>query len=161
MSCIMLSNESLAILANSCAKISIHPDYYQISAPSSLCNALHALPSFEVNRRAQKIFERLYLLNANAYDERYKKMVVNLAPSIDLNMYDSIQPVEYDPKNRICIVKPFHYRLYKIIQCYLYQVDDNKTTRTDPLVLALYDLKESIGLYIIENTVEYHAACWG
>ena len=162
MSCMMLTDESLAILSMACAKITTYPEQYQIFPPYSLQNALHGLPSNNTEARAQKIFDRLYLLNLSAYAERYRENFVPIVPDINLNTYYDILPrYEYNPKTKTGTVHPIHYRLYKIIQCFLYQVDDGKEARTDPLVLGLQDLERYIANYIISNTTAYNTAPWG
>ena len=97
----MLTDESLAILSMACAKITTYPEQYQIFPPYSLQNALHGLPSNNTEARAQKIFDRLYLLNLSAYAERYRENFVPIVPDIDLNTYYDILPrYEYNPDRK-------------------------------------------------------------
>lgn len=161
MSCLIMSPEAHAALANTLAGILNHGfNRFGFSAPDSLCRELADCSSAGYYH-ADRIFSRLYRLNARAYAHRYNEHpeLVDLVPVPRMpSVPDLAEPRRCDNWHEKLF--PWHYRFAKLLDCLIYQAEED-ATRTDPLLLALIDLSHIYTAFLVHNTDDYANAPWG
>lgn len=156
MSCFLLSEKSLAILAAFIERVGVSGfDTTGISCPESLrCEMGEDITS------DKKIFYRLYDLNKRAVCGRYKINFTecNLAP--DYIRADISKIVKWNNVSGSFVVESWHYQIIKTLSCFIYQSDEDETRR-DPLLQGLKDLYSTLSEFIICNNEEYIKSVWG
>lgn len=131
-------------------------DYLGYSIPRELHDALNLEKS---TNNEKHIFNALYSLNVKAVNGRYP----DTEPTPEFCDMPKNYPTLHHPQewsNGHAIIKPWHYRLLKTLQCFNYQCCED-ATRNDPLFLALEELEKTIVFYIVQNQEEYTKAPWG
>lgn len=155
MSAFILNPENTAALADYIDTLNyVGFDYFGYSIPRELNAALN-LTTRAGNEK--KIFNALYSLNVKAVNGRYND---NEPETIEK---PTQYPILYHPKdygNGHDIIKPWHYKLLKTLQCFIYQCCEDATIN-EPLYKALEELEKTIVFYIVQNQEEYTAAPWG
>lgn len=155
MSAFILNPETIAALAAYIDTLNfVGFDYFGYSIPRELNEALE-LTTRDGNEK--KIFNALYRLNVKAVNGRYN----------DNEPEETEKPKEYptlyhpqDWQNGHAIIKPWHYKLLKTLQCFNYQCCED-ATKNDPLYKALEILEQTIIYYIVQNQEDYVKAPWG
>ena len=165
MSCFILSHDSIRRIAHTLA------DILNASTNGSECTiATNAAHVSDISRtfahhykprngyNAEGIAADLYHLNVSAYNGRY---------------YDNKCPVMLPRMNHACtlytlphysngteIPHEWHYHLAKLLDCYLYQTDED-ATRTDPLRKSLQAFSDALMREIVRHTRAYDLHKWG
>lgn len=162
MSCLMMTNQAHATLANTLEFI-LNGGFnrFGFEAPESLFKALDDCKDSAGFYNEEKIFRRLYDLNARAYNGRYKG-AAHIAPADFATDFPSVPPLvqarQYENFHEKLL--PWHYKLAKLVDCLIYQAEED-ATRNDPLFLALIDFKRMYCSFLVTNSDEYNAAPWG
>ena len=155
MSAFILNPETTAALADYIDTLNyIGYDYFGYSIPRELNAALN-LTTRAGNEK--KIFNALYSLNVKAVNGRYND---NEPETIEK---PTQYPTLYHPRdyaNGHDIIKPWHYKLLKTLQCFIYQCCEDATIN-EPLYKALEELEKTIAFYIVQNQDDYVNAPWG
>lgn len=157
MSAFILDEKKIAALADyiDCLNF-VGFDYFGYSIPKELHDAL------KLEKRSGnsiQIFNALYSLNVRAVNGRYK----DTEPTPEETTIPKDRPTLYHPQdwqNGHAIIKPWHYTLLKLLQCFNYQCCEDATIK-DPLYIALEKLEKTLIYYIVENQEEYNNAPWG
>ena len=161
MSCIVMKYESLAALANAVeARLNCDYNFWGFDAPDSLYRAFEDCRTVRLYS-AEDIYNRLYMLNAKAYNERYKnheEAAVEKAPIIDGSRYIIHHRPEYWEHG--FAVRPWHYYLAALLDCWLYQTLEG-VVRNDPRRLAMRDFRDGLYGFIIRNSPPYTAVRLG
>lgn len=161
MSCFVMSNEPLAALANAVeTRLNCDYNYWGFSAPDSLYTALADCKT-SCTYFAEDIYRRLYAVNVRAYNGRYadhEEPEDEEAPTIDGSKYIIHHPPEY--REHGFAVRPWHYQLAKLLDCWLYQTAEDATYK-DPLRLAMKEFRDDLYSFIVGNSPDYTAAPWG
>lgn len=157
MSCFIMSNESLSILANSLEHI-LNSGFnrFGFEAPESLAIELSDCCDKYGFYSAGLIYRRLYALNLSAYNGRYKKRYP-LDEIPEMTTKNIITDRKY---NKHEIIQPWHYQLCKLVECFIYQTCED-ATRADELHTALTQFSHILSAFIVHNSNEYHAFQWG
>ena len=160
MSCFIMDLRALACMAEVIGRLlNVGYNSFGFEAPRELYDALNDCIDTTGFYSERLIYDRLYALNARAYAERYKKSEEATPPDIDFSGLDIWE--HPDPNGRYgYVIKPWHYRLQKLIDYYNYQTDEG-TARKDPLKIAMDKLARILCAFIVRNTAEYDAAPWG
>ena len=155
MSCFVMDARATAALALTVEEVlNMGFNYFGFDAPPALFEALEDCKDPAGFYQAKPIFARLYALNIRAYAGRYHEEADTTPPDVDFTGLKISQPPEANT------VKPWHYRWLKLVDCYIYQVEEDATAR-DPLALAMQDLSRVLSRFIATNSDEYAAAPWG
>lgn len=159
MSCFVMEPRALACIALSVEKLlNMGYEAWGFEAPSGLYDALRDSCADEWDfYDSERIYSRLYELNARAYAERYKEQEDATLPNVDFSRLNIWERPDY---NGHYIIKPWHYRLQKLIDCYNYQTDEG-SARKDPLKKAMDELSRVLCAFIVRNAADYDAAPWG
>ena len=157
MSVLMMNDKGLATLSVAISQIlNMGFNFFGFEAPEKLKNVLKDCRTDRHFYSDRKIFERLYTLNSRAYSDRYSVAAEEqIVPEPDFTGTTIAEPREYT--NYHAIIKPWHYKLLKLLDCFNYQVDDMK----DDLVPALNSLAVTLAGFIARNNDEYENAPWG
>jgi hypothetical protein len=81
-----------------------------------------------------------------------------LAPAKRVAEYIVHHPPEY--REHGFAVRPWHYQLAKLLDCWLYQTAEDATYK-DPLRLAMKEFRDNLYSFIVGNSPDYTAAPWG
>lgn len=161
MSCFVMNKEPLAALANAVeALLNCGYNYWGFEAPASLYEALADCKT-SCTYFAEKIYRRLYAVNIWAYNGRYgnhEEPVDEEAPIIEGNKYIIHHPPKY--RKSSFAVRPWHYQLAKLLDCWLYQTAENMTYQ-DPLRLAMAEFRNNLYGFIVTHSPGYTTAQWG
>lgn len=161
MSCFVMNNEPLAALANAVeTRLNCDYNYWGFEAPASLYNALADCKT-SCTYFAEDIYRRLYAVNVRAYNGRYadhEEPEDEEAQTIDGSKYIIHHPPEY--REHGFAVRPWHYQLAKLLDCWLYQTAEDATYK-DPLRLAMKEFRDNLYSFIVGNSPEYVDAPWG
>lgn len=161
MSCFVMKPEALAALANAVeTRLNIGYDFWGFEAPDSLYDVLRDCKR-SYTYFAEEIYHRLYAVNVRAYNGRYarhEEPADEEAPAINVNDYIVHRPPEY--REHSFAVLPWHYRLAKLIDCWLYQTAEDATYK-DPLRLAMQEFRDGLYHFIVQHRPEYRDAQWG
>ena len=162
MSCMMMTDQAHATLANTLEFI-LNSGFnrFGFDAPDSLFTALDDCKDVAGFYQAEKIFRRLYDLNARAYNGRYMD-ASHISPADFIPDFPSVPPLVQDRQRENFHEKllPWHYKLAKLVDCLIYQACED-ATRNDPLLQALVDFKRVFFAFLVTNTDDYDAAPWG
>lgn len=166
MSCFMVRNESISALAGwmeSLLNGGFNTHYME--APEMLYIELRGDCADRYGFfSAEKIFSRLYDLNARAYIGRYAKN----HPEVLEECYP-FAPVEYEENRKHrrgewgeghAVVSPWHYEMQKRLDCFIYQCTEDANNGNE-LLSALVDLSRTLAGFIVRNNDAYCAAEWG
>lgn len=160
MSCLMMDSKPLAALANAVeARLNYDYNYWGFEAPDSLFLELEDCKS-SCTYHAGPIYRRLYALNARAYDGRYKDHegpAGREAPDVDVSRYVVHRGPEY--RENGFAVRPWHYRLARILDCWLYQTAESGTW-DDPLRLAMEEFRDGLFRFVVTNHPEFVDLRW-
>lgn len=161
MSCLIMKPEALAALANAVeTRLNCGYDFWGFDAPNSLYDELRDCKSIHLYH-SEGIYRRLYALNVQAYNGRYKdheEPAGEEAPVIDVNQYT----IHHGPAYREhgFAARPWHYHLAKLLDLWLYQTAEGWTCK-DPLRLAIGEFRDSLYYFIVRNSPEYITGRWG
>lgn len=159
MSCMMMNPEPLAAIANATeTALNSGFNYMGFDAPAELYNAARDLKVCGLYN-ARLIYKKLYQLNAAAYAGRYQTDGSQEAPEIDLTRYTVHHAPEYAEHHHA--VRPWHYRLAKLLDCWLYQTCEGATD-CDPFREGMRKFRNALFDFIVERSQEYDdAPGWG
>lgn len=152
MSCFIMKEEVIAGLADYIKTLNdFGYDYFGYSIPRSLNEALNlgyrSTPEKE-------IFKKLYAFNVTAFNNRYEADC-----DIDVEMPKDYKTLYY-PIDTEKAPQPWEYQLLKTLSCYIYQVSEDVTIKTD-LFKALKELETAITNNIVWRMPEMKEAEWG
>lgn len=157
MSCMMLSARIHATVAETVAAImNMGYNYFGFESPVSLFQALEDCADDFNYYDSSKIYHRLYILNNRAYNGRYKSNIIPLVP--DMPTVSKL----YEPRcgeNHHDVIKPWHYKFAKLLDCLIYQLEED-ATKKDPLVIALIEFNHNYRAFLVTNNDEYSRAPW-
>lgn len=161
MSCFVMNPEPLAAIANAVeTRLNCGYNYWGFEAPGSLYDALQDCKT-SYTYFAEEIYKKLYAVNVRAYNGRYashEEPADEEAPTIDGSKYIIHRPPEY--REHGFAVRPWHYQLAKLLDCWLYQTLED-ATHNDPLRLAMKEFRDNLYRFIVRNSPEYTAGQWG
>ena len=161
MSCFGMNPEPLAAIANAVeTRLNCDYNYWGFSAPDSLYRALADCKT-SCTYFAEEIYKKLYAVNVRAYNGRYmshEEPVDEEAPAIDVDNYTVHRRPEY--REHGFAVRPWHYKLAKLLDCWLYQTAEDATYK-DPLRLAMVEFRDNLYSFIVTNRPEYVTSSWG
>lgn len=165
MSCFILNNDKIAGLAEYIAALyNMGFDYFGYSIPEGLGRELSDCRDKSGYMEAKKVYLRLFDLNAAAYAGRYKEAKAEPADPDALQfprIYKAREAgTDQDIKEWFEDIRPWHYELLKLTQCFIYQCCEDQT-RNEPLLIALHELEAVQMGHIISNQPEYIKAAWG
>lgn len=161
MSCMVMKPAPLMALANAVeTRLNCDYNYWGFDIPSNLYQELDDCKT-SYTYYAERIYRRLYTLNAQAYNGRHagrEEIADEEAPVIDGSKYI----VHHEPAYRehgfaVC---PWHYHLAKLLDFWLYQTAEDMT-HSDPLRLAMLEFRDSLYRFIVRNSPQYIAIRWG
>lgn len=167
MSCFIMNAEPLAEIANFAETLlNCGYNYFGfsatdsfISACSDCCDNPNAYRPFY---NAESIYRKLYSVNVAAYNGRYSHAddtpLDTEAPEIDGEKYTVHQPYEYG--NGYYIVRQWHYKLAKLLDCWLYQTCEDATVN-DSFRVGVESLRNTLYAFIVRNSAEYEESGWG
>ena len=160
MSVLMMNDKGLEVLAETISKIlNMGFNYFGFFPPKNLAKVLDDCRTGRNFYSSEKILERLYKLNSRAYSERYKNIspyaALGEVPKPDFSGADITEHREYS--NYHVIIRPWHYQILKLLDCFTYQVDDVK----DELIPELNSLANILAGFIARNCDEYENIPWG
>lgn len=162
MSCIMLTTRAHAAMAETIADLlNLGFNSFGFSAPDTLYKALNDCRNIYGEYSSAAIYDRLYSLNAAAYNGRYANAphIPDAAPVPDM---PDIPPLRTgreftDDHEKIL---PWHYHLCKLLDCLIYQASEDVTAK-DPLFLALVDFSRAYTTFLVSNAQAYNTFPWG
>lgn len=158
MSCFILSNEKLSILAKSIhTVITGGGDYCGFEGSKNAPRLLIKCKEEYDGTGEVELFHVLADLNGAAYYSRYKESAEPGYFVFDQNAPEYVTPIKY--KDGAYIITPEHYKLLKLLNCYLYQVSERATYKSE-IKEILEDIRDSLGDMILYNNPEYVAAPW-
>lgn len=105
-----------------------------------------------------KIAEKMYEVNALAYSGRYKD--AGFMPTPDFSSFSPLPKPIPAWKNFEPVAQPFHYRLFKLVQCWMYQTYEEKTY-DHPLRKAISKWCSLLAVSIVEASPSYIVAPLG
>lgn len=158
MICLMMNEKALAAIALATENLlNMGYDAWGFDAPEILFEALRDCENERGFFHTEKIYEKLYVLNSRAYAGRYKEPVNIIPPEVDFSSLHLWKRPEY---NGHYIIKEWHYKLLKLLDCFNYQTAEQATSR-DPLKKAMDELARVLSCFIARNSAAYEAAPWG
>lgn len=162
MSCMIMNPEPLAAIANAAEMLLNHGYDYFGFAPSQ-----RMYEAFQDCRpcgfyESESIYRKLYTVNVAAYNGRYSSHETPAdteAPDIDVSCCKIHQLPEYADHHHA--VRPWHYRLAKLLDFWLYQTAEDATWN-DPTRAAMLDFQNALFEFIVQRSAEYDSApAWG
>lgn len=162
MSCMIMSPEPLAAIANATAiLLDSGFEYFGFDATHRMHEAFQNCRTCGFYA-AEEIYRKLYTVNAAAYNGRYRGRETpadEMAPVIDGSCYRIHQPPEYSEHHHA--VRPWHYCLAKLLDFWLFQTGED-TTWQDPVRVAMADFKTALFEFIVQRSDEYdNVPAWG
>lgn len=154
MSAFIMGKESLATLAKTIESAALGGfNNYGFTVPDRLKSI-----ATDKNDGALHFYELLYELNATAVNQRYGEHGDLTAP--DMPEVKSIIDYHREYRNGHEVVKVWHYRFLKLLNCYLYQCTEGDVP-TLPLYQDLAELQRILQSFIINHTDIYYDLQWG
>ena len=162
MSCMIMSPESTAAIANATAMLLNRGfSYFGFEATAHMYEAFGDCRSCS-HYVAEEIYKKLYTVNVTAYNNRYENhepTTDDTVPDIDCSQYTIHQPLAY--ANWHCTIRPWHYHLAKLIDFWCYQTNEHNTWK-DPIRVAMLDFQKELSHFIVYQSDEYfNAPEWG
>lgn len=167
MSCMLLSATFTRRLAHTLADVLTAASEQQVCTVDSIAAKSSGIQHsfsryYSATRRrynAIGIAEDLYRLNMCAYNSRYPSTGdPDMFPLPDFPQEYSIrQAPDFD---RPLTPRPWHYQLCKMLDCWLYQTDED-ATRADLLRVAVADFRAALADAIVTHTAAYERCEWG
>lgn len=162
MSCMIMNPEPLAAIANATETLlNCGYEYFGFGATYQMHDAFRDCQTCGFYS-AEKIYKKLYAVNVVAYNGRYNDHETpddDTAPTIDGSRYKVHQPPEYAEHHHA--VRPWHYRLAKLLDFWLYQTGEYATWK-DPTRAAMFDFQKALFEFIVQRSSEYdNAPAWG
>ena len=157
----MVSADRIAQLADFIAALAnMGFNFFGYSIPESLNREL--MGCYERGfMEESKVFERLFDLNNRSVSGRYgadHKQETPEMPTVKRIFHERKKNPDF--KEWLELVEPWHLELFKLLQCFIYQCDEDSTYK-DPLKVALEDLERVMAYHIICNHPYYKKATWG
>lgn len=161
MSCFIMECKALAAIANATASLLKDGfNYWGFPAEPELYEACTSC--LQGTDLAKSIYQKLYAINVAAYAGRYEDhqevLMSSAALDIDVSPYKIHEPRKIH--NYHGVVFAWHYKLAKLIDCWLYQTAEYDTVN-DPLRAGMQTFKNSLYNYIVMNNDIYEQAGWG
>lgn len=165
MSCLVMRPESIRTLANTLDSVfnaaAFVPEHTITTAAvcgTTLCNAFADCIRCQCYD-GEMIAAALYRLNAQAYGTRYKEPTdAELPPYVAgtaRSLFD--RPVIKDYAER---PQDWHYHLASLLDCWLYQTDED-ATRKDAKRVALEEFTRNLKCQIVTHSEQYNKTRWG
>lgn len=159
MSCFILSNEKLSILARAVRTVITGGVNYCGFEGSKNATRLIGICKDEYDDTSEAaLFNVLADLNEAAYYSRYREYAEPEYFLFNTTAPEYVTPIKY--KNGAYIITPEHYKLLKLLNCYIYQVSERDTDKSEVKAI-LEDIRDSLGDMILYNSPEYIKAPWG
>ena len=130
---------------------------FGFEAPESLHKALSDCRNRYGLYDYNAIYLRLYSLNEAAYTERYGSSDCGDIPDKPYTTH-LVEPRQWKDGHEILL--PWHYTFCKMLDCLIYQIDEDATEDFD-LTMALRDFSRMFKSFLVVNTDEYNNAPWG
>ena len=163
MSAFMLEGERIAQLADYISALhNMGFDYFGYSMPETLHYELSdCLDNYGFMMTA-KVYDRLSDLNMRAVCGRYDRepFIIENIPTYTQIYHPKEKGTDERVKGWYEEIKPWHYELLKLTQCFVYQCEEDATI-DDPLYLALKELIYLQMSHITANAIDYKLAVWG
>ena len=151
MSCFIMQDRALAAIAESICSIG-NAGYnpFGMEIPRSLREALD-----DCHRdrwlMPDLVYKALYKLNLAAYSGRYREDAEEVTPNMPKGC-EIAYPCR-DPK-------PWHYQLLKLLDCFVYQCEED-ATKNAPLLLGVREFSAELAIWLVRNNPEYLESLWG
>ena len=155
MSCMIMDAKSLMALANTIEAL-LNCDYssWGFYVPDSLFRELGDCKT-SCTYYADRIYHRLYALNAQAYNGRHadrEGAISEEAPVIDGSKCVIHQKPEYREHGfAVCL---WHYHFAMLLDFWLYQTAED-ATRNAPLRMTMKEFRDSLYCFIVQNSSQY------
>ena len=163
MSAFMINKERIAQLADYISALhNMGYDYFGYSIPEKLHKELlDCLDDYGYMITA-RVYDRLSNLNMRAVCGRYDRepLIIEDIPTYTQIYHAREKGTDERIKEWYEDIKPWHYELLKLTQCFVYQCNEDATAN-DPLYLALKELIYLQMSHITANAVDYRLAAWG
>lgn len=167
MSCFIMDKKSLAAIANATAiLLNSGREYFGFNAPKELIDACadctdnpNAPRKFYV---AETICSKLYSLNVTAFNDRYPSLSVQKDDDdskINVDSYKINNPLDIEDDGRFSI-RPWHYQLAKMLDCWIYQTDED-ATHADAFRMGMVEFRNRLCRFIVCNSEIYGTFKWG
>ncbi len=165
MSCFVMNSEPLAAIANFMKSL-LNNGYnsFGFGVPGSLVDEVKdclKLSGGSLSYDAESIYRKLYAVNVNAFNARYQgheEPEDTKSPDIEIDAHVIHCKTSY--RNYGWVIKPWHYKMAKLLDCWLYQTDEADVSK-DAFRLAVCDLRDMLYSFIVSNSEEYKKAGWG
>ena len=162
MSCMIMNPEPLAAIANATETLlNCGYEYFGFGPTHRMREAFHDCQTCGFYE-AESSYKELYAVNVAAYNSRYKDRETpadDEAPTSDGSGYRVHQHPEYAEHHHA--VRPWHYRLAKLLDFWLYQTSEDATWN-DPTRAAMVDFQKALFEFIVQRSDEYdNAPQWG
>jgi hypothetical protein len=170
MSCFIMRPESIWMLANTLESV-LNAAHFSgeltittsalMCAPSCAAAFADCKPSPILEGvYADQIADALWRINSAAYAGRYRRdpQQEPLPPCVagtGKSLYD--RPVYGDHREQ---PQPWHYHLCRLLDCWLYQTDED-ATRKDEKRVALQAFATALKSSLVTHSPEYNAGRWG
>jgi hypothetical protein len=151
-----------ATLANTlCSVLNMGFNRFGFEAPESLHRALKDCRDSYGFYGAEKIYRRLYELNAAAYTGRYNGHGIEQDEAETVPDMPAIPAIITDRQYfKHELLQPWHYKFCKMLDCLIYQCSEHATEK-DPLFLSLIDFNRLYKSFLVSNIEAYYALPWG
>jgi len=164
MSCFIQKKENTAAIADFISALyNMGHDYFGMYPPDSIHTETRDLRDRYGYLKEDALYIRLRYLNYLAYEGRYKHATEE---SINSANFEDFEPYEANIVYKraewlggIYKVEKWHYKMLKMIQCYLYQCDES-ATKDEPMIKAVREVVNVLKTFIVMNQPEYDEIDW-
>ena len=162
MSCFVMLPDALRAMGEAISTIHNRGvEYCGFDCPQSLRDALAPCRDWHGEVSGKCVYEALFALNVRAVAGRYREESDVAVPDATIfpELMHPVQLVRIG-NHWAMSIQPWHYQLLKLLECWLYQTDEDFTIN-HPLHKGVADLVNSIQGFIVHNAAEYINTPWG
>ena len=160
MSCMMSSPKLLSSLARTVEYIGNgRYDTTGMELPGSLSYALSDCRDMYGDYDGDKVYTKLYAMNAAAYNGRYSHHHTD-EEAPDRPEGKRLVPLCVDYSDGHFIVEPIHYDFARCLDFYVYQCEEDATMFSE-LLCGMRDLSRLVNSFIVKNSDSYSGGKWG
>ena len=162
MSCFVMTPDALRAMGEAISTIHNRGvEYCGFDCPHSLRDALAPCRGRYGEVSGKNVYESLFALNVRAVNGRYREEADVSAPDVPI-FPELMHPGQFVRIGNYWAVsiQPWHYQLLKLLECWLYETDEDSTIN-HPLRKGVADLVHCIQGFIVHNAAGYIKAPWG